>query len=109
MFLLPQVKRQAAVHQAEWHEQVTKAQNVADAHERASGIKKRYYSRMLQMMGEEGQSLRANMEEANQKIKNMEYIMYKKATRTLEVYRGDSKLTHQWDRFKVQSAPFWLF
>jgi hypothetical protein len=88
MFLLPQVKRQAAVHQAEWHEQVTKAQNLADAHERASGIKKRYYSRMLQMMGEEGQSLRANMEEANQKIQNMEY-MYKKATRTLEVDRSD--------------------
>jgi hypothetical protein len=85
MFLLPQVKRQAAVDQAEWHDQITKAHNLADANERAAGIKKRYYSRQLQKMGEEAQSLRA---EANQKIQNMEYT-YKKATRTLEVDRGD--------------------
>jgi hypothetical protein len=88
MFLLPQVKRKAAVDQADFQEQVTLAHNLADAHERAAGIKKRYYSRKLKMMGEEAQSLRANMEEANQKIQNMEY-MYKKATRTLEVDRGD--------------------
>ena len=39
-------------------------------------------------MGEEAQCLRANIDEATQKIDIMEYT-YKKATRTLEVDRGD--------------------
>jgi hypothetical protein len=61
---------------------------LANAHERAAGIKKRYYQRQLQVMGEEAQCLRANVDEATQKIDIMEYT-YKKATRTLEVDRGD--------------------
>jgi hypothetical protein len=61
---------------------------LANAYERGAGIKKRYYQRQLQVMGEEAQCLRANIDEATQKIDIMEYT-YKKATRTLEVDRGD--------------------
>jgi hypothetical protein len=80
------LQRQAAVDQAEWHEQVTNAHYLAAAHERAAGIKTRYYSKQLLRMAEEAESLRSNMDEANERIQTMEYT-YKKATRTLEVDR----------------------
>ena len=85
---MPQYQRQAAVDQAEWYDQVTNALYLAAAHERAAGIKKRYYSKQLQRMVEEVESLRSNMDEANKRIQTMEYT-YKKATRTLEVDRVD--------------------